>query len=185
MEQRTKNVSPFSNKSRNAYVIEHLTDTMLALIKEKELADISISELCDGAGVGRTSFYRNYTEKEDILRTYINTSYSQWAQAHSIADGDASPLNGAELIFAYLDENKDFYRLLYRRGLLYLFKDAMLATIGPRPKLPNIFAYWLAFAINGIYGWIEEWFARGMQESAEEMAAATRKIKNIDPNQIG
>ena len=32
MEQKTKNVSPFSNESRNAYVVEHLTSSMLALL---------------------------------------------------------------------------------------------------------------------------------------------------------
>lgn len=63
MEQKRKNVSPYSNESRNVYVVEQLTGAMLALLEEKPLADISISELCDRAGVGRTSFYRNFEEK--------------------------------------------------------------------------------------------------------------------------
>lgn len=183
MEQKKKNVSPFSNESRNAYVIEHLTDTMLALLKEKQLADISISELCDGAGVGRTSFYRNYSEKEDILRKYIQVSYSEWTKAHSAANGEPSGLDGANLLFAYIDDNKDFYRLLYQRKLLRLLKEAMVATIGPRKELPNGIAYATAFLVNGLYGWIEEWFARGLQESAEEMAAEAKKLSGVDLSQ--
>lgn len=50
MEQKVKNVSPFSNESRNAYVVEHLTSSMLALLEEKPIAEISISELCGMAG---------------------------------------------------------------------------------------------------------------------------------------
>ena len=42
MEQKAKNVSPFSNESRNAYVVEHLSSSMLALLREKPLANISI-----------------------------------------------------------------------------------------------------------------------------------------------
>lgn len=38
----------------------------------KAIEDISISELCDNAGIGRASFYRNFHSKEDILRAYIN-----------------------------------------------------------------------------------------------------------------
>ena len=38
----------------------------------KAIEDISISELCDNAGIGRASFYRNFDSKEDILRAYIN-----------------------------------------------------------------------------------------------------------------
>ena len=46
MEQKAKNVSPFSNERRNAYVVEHLTSSMLELLKEKPINEISISELC-------------------------------------------------------------------------------------------------------------------------------------------
>ena len=47
MKQNTQNVSPMSNEGRNAYVIEHLTDAMLELLKEKSINDISISELVE------------------------------------------------------------------------------------------------------------------------------------------
>ena len=45
MEQKSRNVSPFSNESRNAYVIEHITESMLKLLNEKPIQDISISEI--------------------------------------------------------------------------------------------------------------------------------------------
>ena len=48
-------------------------------------------------------------------------------------------------------------------------------TLGPKPEYSNFDAYTVAFIANGIYGWIEEWFLRGMQESGEEM---TRLLKN-------
>ena len=68
MRQTSKNVSPFSNKARNAYVIEHITDSLLKLLRDKPIGDISISELCDLAGIGRASFYRNFESKEEIGR---------------------------------------------------------------------------------------------------------------------
>ena len=60
MEQKRKTVSPFSNEARNAYVIEHITDALLTLLKDKPIGYISISELCDFSGIGRASFYRNF-----------------------------------------------------------------------------------------------------------------------------
>ena len=64
-----------SNEGRNAYVIRQLTDTYLLLLKEKPASEISISELCEQAGVGRASFYRNFENREDILRNFIGQMF--------------------------------------------------------------------------------------------------------------
>ncbi|MDE6887889.1 MAG: hypothetical protein K2P45_04490 [Eubacterium sp.] len=47
------------------------------------------------------------------------------------------------MIFGHFEQKKAFYHLLYERSL--------------------------ACAAYSLYGWIEVWFQRGMQESAEEM----------------
>lgn len=78
MRQNGETVSPMSNEGRNAYVIEHITESLLTLLKEKAIEDISISELCDNGGIGRASFYRNFESKEDILRVYVNKLFDQW-----------------------------------------------------------------------------------------------------------
>ena len=72
MKQKMKIVSPMSNEGRNIYVIEHITKSLLTLLEKKTIENISISELCDNAGIGRASFYRNFNNKEDILKIYIN-----------------------------------------------------------------------------------------------------------------
>lgn len=56
MRQNGETVSPMSNEGRNTYVTEHITKSLLALLKDKAIEDISISELCGSAGVGRASF---------------------------------------------------------------------------------------------------------------------------------
>ena len=52
-----------------------------------------------------------------------------------------------------------------------MVKGILYEVMGPKPGHDNKLAYTLAFLSSGIYGWIEEWFARGMTESAGEMAA--------------
>lgn len=41
-----------SNEGRNAYVIEHITAALLELLRRKPIEEISISELCELAGIG-------------------------------------------------------------------------------------------------------------------------------------
>ena len=82
MEQKSRNVSPFSNEARNAYVVEHITQSMLKLLKEKPLNDISIREIVDDAAVGRTSFYRNFETKEDVIKKHIEYLIGTWDQEY-------------------------------------------------------------------------------------------------------
>lgn len=169
MEQKSRNVSPFSNESRNAYVTEHITESVLKLLKEKPIQEISISEITDDAGVGRTSFYRNYESKEDVVKKHIQVLVEKWNQEYKASEKDSNTeLYGS--LFKHLKDNADFYRLLEERNLMYLLLEVFLEKIGPKTEYENMWAYTTAFITYGTYGWIKEWINRGMQESAETMA---------------
>lgn len=170
MEQNPKNVSPFSNERRNAYVVEQLTGAMLALLEEKPLDEISISELCGRAGVGRTSFYRNYENKEDILKTHIARLFWDWMDKCKNAP-DLSVRQTVQIVFSHFEANRDFYGLLNKRGLVHLLKDIILELCGfdPGQEMPK--AYASAYVAFFLYGWIEVWFRRGMRDTAEELIA--------------
>ena len=71
MRQTGENVSPMSNEGRNQYVVEHITEAMLKLMKNTNFNDISISQVCEEAGVGRASFYRNFENKEAVISRYL------------------------------------------------------------------------------------------------------------------
>ncbi len=169
MRQTVKNVSPFSNQARNAYVIEHITDSLLKLLRDKPIGDISISELCDLAGIGRASFYRNFESKEGILRGYINKIFKEWTDEADRKENRAlNELLG--LMFAHFEKHRDFYSLLNERNLVYLLKDVIIGLCGPKPEHSKVEAYARAYVAYTLYGWIEVWFQRGMQETAEEIA---------------
>lgn len=168
MRQNIETVSPMSNEGRNNYVIEHITKSLLALLEEKAIEDISISELCDNAGIGRASFYRNFNSKEDILKAYINQLFNGWKSDWE-KDNNLPLSSAIGMIFEHFEQHRDFYRLLNERHLIYLLKDVILDTMELKPDLPKGEAYAKAFVVYSLYGWMEVWFQRGMQESAEEM----------------
>lgn len=41
-----------------------------------------LSEIASAAGVHRVSFYRNYREKEDVLREHMHAAYERWGRYH-------------------------------------------------------------------------------------------------------
>ena len=70
------------NAAKNSYVKNRITQAEIALLEEKPLTDISISEITERAEVSRNSFYRNYGSKEDVLREYILRIVDEWGAAH-------------------------------------------------------------------------------------------------------
>ncbi|GAB5082890.1 TetR/AcrR family transcriptional regulator [Hominimerdicola sp. 21CYCFAH17_S] len=169
MKQSEQNVSPMSNEGRNNYVIEHIREAFLCLLKEKSIDQITITELCDMAGVGRASFYRNYNSKDDIVKSHLNQIISEWIEEYDRKDN--FPLSEqVRGLFTHFEKNIVFYKLLYDRNLIYLLKDVLLGIYGPKPEDNAISAYSKDFVAYTLYGWIEVWFQRGMHESAEELA---------------
>ena len=150
MYHQNQNLSTGARK-RNAYVTEHITAAMLSLLEEKPLSEISISELCDRAGVGRVSFYRNFQEKDDILKEHIRQLFREWTGTLK----EDPPLD--ELIrrmFSHFEAHRDFYALLQKRGLTWLLKDVILSVCGFHPEQEAVNAYASAFAAYSLYGWV-------------------------------
>lgn len=159
-----------NNQEKNTYVKEQLTRALLEELKDKELKDISVSQLAEAAGVNRVSFYRSFKTKEDILTSWMHQTLTKWLEPYQ--EEEASALSGNAYIlrlFQYLKNYDDIYMRLYERGLLNLLRQTMLELNDPKSARMNYEAYGAAFVVNGMYGWIEEWIARGMSDTPEAM----------------
>lgn len=168
MRQSKQNVSAKSNEQRNAYVIEHITNTFLELLAEMPVENISISDLTTKAEIGRASFYRNYTSKEDILCMYIKTLFAEWTKEQN-KHPNASLSEQVRTMIAHFEKHRDFYELLNKRGLTYMLKDSIIGIYGPKPEHDMVQAYASSFATYTLYGWIDTWFRRGMKETSDEL----------------
>lgn len=169
MEQNKEICTIMNNQDKNTFVKKQITVTLLKMLEDRELTGINIGEITEKAEVSRNSFYRNYTDKEDIIRKYLYQLLSHWKEKWEQKNSDSN----AELfghLFMYLKQNGDTMILIQKRGLFHLFKESYLSLWGPSETLDNMTAYTLAFVANGVLGWIEEWLKRGMCESAETMS---------------
>lgn len=153
---------------KDTHVKRQIRSALLGLLAERDLKDISIGQIATLAGVSRVSYYRNYTQKEDVLREHIGLLFADWTRAFdNQGGGDDNELLGH--LFAHLNEHRKFYLLLSRRSLFPLLKDFLDSIVGPKPEYPNFGAYVAAFFSSGLYGWIKEWFDRGMTEPPDEI----------------
>lgn len=73
----------------NEFLKECIADALIKLLQEKPMENISISEITDLAGVGRSTYYRNFTSKEDILSFKLHLLGKRWAQEEGVSDNSS------------------------------------------------------------------------------------------------
>lgn len=158
-----------SVQAENSYVRTQILTALLAMLETQDLSSVSICELTRRAGVGRASFYRNYTSKEDVLQQESDRLTALWGQQFEQTPHSAPN----EVLITLLDFYKlhsDFYLALYRAGLSQILLDTILQAVVITPDMPNPLAYTKSAVGYMIYGWVIEWIRRGMQESGTELA---------------
>ena len=161
-------------QSINECVKESITIALLNLMQKKAFSEIKVTEIVKAAGVGRTSFYRNFESKEDVLKKYINQLYSDYFLTHKVPDSSSAEIEKREHMlsrFQFIKQNSEFFILLNKNGLLYEIFESIdseifnkIATI----DLKN--SYSSAFTSSGCVGVIKEWINRKFRESEEELA---------------
>ena len=158
-----------NNQEKNSYVRKQILHTLLDMMRTQELNTIPVSALTEQAGVGRASFYRNFTSKEDVLRQEADRLNREWTKEWGQPES-AAPHAFLISLLNFYKQHSEFYLLLYRAGLSEIILDTLLKSIEITPELPNAAAYLKSAIAYMIYGWIMEWIRRGMQESGTELA---------------
>lgn len=159
-----------NNEQKNTYVKKRITDTLIALLQEKPLSDISVSELANKAEIGRVSFYRNYQSKEDVLKAESDRLIKEWGRLYE-SNPESAPETLFPSLFDFYRDHRDFYTTLYNAGLSSIMMETIISTIQITREMENLEAYMKSFWAYGIYGWLLEWIKRGMPESGRELSA--------------
>lgn len=156
----------------NQTVKEALALALFHLLKTKTITQISISDITHTAGVSRSSFYRNFDTKEQVLCDYIQTLYRNYFQNIQLSNRkDTSTLiQFLTYRFQFIYTYKDYFILLRKHNLLYyLFETLdpdlsnMLSGISFTSKYDQIF---FSSCSAGI---IQQWIDNHFEESVEDM----------------
>ena len=157
-----------NNEQKNTYVKKQILTALLDLLKEKPLSDISVSELTSKAEIGRVSFYRNYQNKEDVLKEESDRLIKEWGKLYE-SNPESTPESLFPSLFDFYRDHREFYTILYNAGMSSIMMETIISTIQIMPEMPNLEAYMKSFWAYGIYGWMLEWIKRGMHEGGKEL----------------
>lgn len=181
------------NKSESKYfnTAVKMDKAFLELLSIKDFEYITVKEICEKAGVNRSTFYLHYETIGDLLAeclNYVNEHFSSYFKnVNRNKFKDIENISHSELYLmtpeylspylSYIKENRKlFYTSLQKHtslGLEKNYKKMFVYIFNPileRFNVPeNERKYVMAFYIEGIIAIIKEWLKSDCKESVEDM----------------
>ncbi|MCR5731946.1 MAG: TetR/AcrR family transcriptional regulator [Sphaerochaetaceae bacterium] len=163
-----------------------LQDALLRLLETKRIDQIKIVELCKGAGVNRSTFYRLYnipSEIEtDIIQNIITEIYLQ------MGDFSLSNTETIKSIFRYIDTHRDVVTIIMKNMDGYIisflenkyyqnFKHRYVIT-GSEEKCRSLCAFLVAGTLAITNRWINSQKPVSIDEVVETYNLIIQPISN-------
>ncbi len=152
-----------------AFLKECLADALIQLLETRPIAKITVPEIAKLAGVGRTTYFRNFDSKEEMLSFKLILMWERWAEEHKTKKRSYSP-DDALSFFRFNYGIRSLLTLMYSRGLQSSLYRAFNTYLTPPDIADPLECYRSSFYSYGLFGLLDEWIVRGFCETPEEMA---------------
>lgn len=185
-----------------------MNDALILLLAKKDFEYITITEICDKAGVNRSTFYLHYETMTDLLEEstqyILKNFYLQMQEANdsNMADGEhdiAKHIKETSLDDLYLvtpkylepyllfvKKNKRLFRTILQHDKLFKWErtykylyDNIFSPILDRYKQPeNVKSYIVSFYMKGLMSIIYQWVMTDCTESIPELIDIIKTCMN-------
>lgn len=167
----------------NARVKKNVEEAFFFLLKKRTFSEITATEIIRTAGIARSSYYRNFHSKEDIIASYMERQRLEVANEISFC-GSADDFFDPEKLVKSLEHfltQKYYFLLLYDNGFgAYLQENEnhfAEICLGDMPcNSPE--RYKIYFMSGALFNMTMKWLRDGAKESPHEMAAIFLKLLN-------
>lgn len=169
------------NKSENRYfnTAMKMDNALIALLEKKEFEYITVKEICDSAGVNRSTFYLHYENTSDLLKETTQYILDKHFSYYTVDKTDVfrrlESCELKELIFitreyltpylTFIKENSRIFKLavkqfqlmnmdeVYNKMFRYIFEPILKRFSIPEKERPFI----MKFYLTGVFAVVMEW----------------------------
>ena len=168
---------------------QKMAEALLHIMEVYDYREITVTQIVQEAGLSRNTFYRLFTDKDDILALLFDELfrdfYAQLQQARP-----ESFWRVMDLYFDFWEQRKPLLLLLQRNHLLQrildqsyeksaqVFQFVHARDTGNTPSLP--LPYLLAFSVGGMHNMLIRWAESGMDVPPRSLIAQLRSCLLYD-----
>ncbi|MBP3747526.1 MAG: TetR/AcrR family transcriptional regulator [Ruminococcus sp.] len=170
-----------------------LRESIIKLLGKQTIYDITVSQLCEDAGINRSTFYKYYNNIREIYEEIEQEALSAGASCIASVNvhDKGSIIQQVEVLLSHIRDNSALYTLLLENSADGDFPYKLIeGTVGKitdmhelMPGNMHVYAeYCSLFVVSGSLSIIRKWLSSGMNESPRELAEL---ILNIATGKIG
>jgi len=171
---------------RTARTRDKLGDALIALMQQKPFDDITVQEVLDRAGIGRSTFYAHYRDKNDLFMSDVEDFFGMIAALLDRRQAAPDRVAPVRELFAHVRDARDVRAafassgkmqdvLELGRGILAKSIEERLVAAGVAMEPPLLKAQAHALA-GSLFALLEWWIDRGSPVPPEEMDAMFHRL---------
>jgi AcrR family transcriptional regulator len=158
---------------------DSLGDALVALIQERKFEDITVQDVLDRAGVGRSTFYVHFRDKEDLFLSDVEEFLEIMSNGIKQHAPNSNRLLPVQEFLTHLQDMREFYLALVKsgkvkevealgRGIFARSIEERLRAVGA--KMDDVQRSAQAHALAGsFFSLLEWWVDKGMKEDPRKM----------------
>lgn len=171
-----------------------MDEALLLLLEKKEYEFITVKEICEKAGVNRSTFYLHYETIDDLLDETIGMINNRFMEAFNNEKLNVLSSSKESLFFInekylipylnFVKENKNIYKLIYKNARLFQtqstlekFYNEVFEIVLDKFGVSNeekdyIFSYYAFGVVAVVKKWIEK-------DCKDDISFITKLIINV------
>lgn len=154
-----------------------LKSSLIKMLQNQNIYQISIRELCQNAGINRSTFYKYYGSQFDLLSEMEEDLLENIES--TLASHEVYSENVIEQIIVYLEKNIDFVRLLINSNVdpdfpkkLFSLEPICRSLDALKKEMKeNEYEYYYCFILHGAYEIVHKWINKENRENPAWVAS--------------
>lgn len=181
-------------ESKYFYTASLMNQALLEILEKKEFVFITVRELCQKAGVNRSTFYLHYESMNELLNETIKSIENKFFDTFkeiNLADIYEERLTTPKFLTPYLSfikENKKIYKLIHQKPNLFgnskmfnkMYKEIFEPTLTKYNVKENEKDYIFNFYTSGVLAIIKVWIEN---DCADEISNIVSLITKLTQNE--
>lgn len=151
---------------KSVFLKECLVDATFHLMKKKPINKITVDDIIKRAGVGRMTYFRNFTNKFEIIEYKLTGLYNEYFG--KLAEPPKTDLQKTLELLRFIYSVKDVYSVIYKQSPLFLLVH-FYSKATPEINNTTEDIYKTQFFVNGFTGIVGKWCEREFKETPEEI----------------